>query len=219
MPGVYLGNIDVSGKSRSELAQFLNQEIEEFKSDKIRLLVGVGSDQKELQLDLAQLGITYDLDKTSKELFAAGRSGSIGRNFLFRIVSPFVKTKVKPVYWLNAPLFASNLDSVLANYIKPTHDATIVYESGSFNIKEEEPGKTYDRELLVSNIRDMVEHFSQETIIVNFVETAPDVRAQNANLALEKVKTLANQKIVLAHDRDRWSLSGNKLLGILDFKP
>ena len=219
MPGVYLGNIDVSGKSRAELVQLLNQEIEEFKSNKIRLLVDIGNDQKELQLDLDQLGITYDLDKTSEELFAAGRSGSIGRNFLFRIMSPLVKTKVKPVYWLNAPLFASNLDSVLANYIKPTHDATIVYEGSSFNIKREEPGKTYDRELLVSNIRDMVEHFSQETIIVNFVETAPDVRAQNANLALEKVKTLANQKIVLAHDRDRWSLSGNKLLGILDFKP
>ena len=219
MPGVYLGNIDVSGKSRAELVQLLNQEIEEFKSNKIRLLVDIGNDQKELQLDLDQLGITYDLDKTSKELFAAGRSGSIGRNFLFRIMSPLVKTKVKPVYWLNAPLFASNLDSVLANYIKPTHDATIVYEGSSFNIKREEPGKTYDRELLVSNIRDMVEHFSQEAIIVNFVETAPDVRAQNANLALEKVKTLANQKIVLAHDRDRWSLSGNRLLDILDFKP
>lgn len=219
MSGVHLGNLDVSGKSKLELHAFLTEEVSRFENAKFPLFTEDGTMREEIELSFRELGISYDLAATEEAVYQTGRRQTHAQNLLFRLRMPFVKTVVKPVYAVNTTLFASRLDTALAKYVIASSDATIIYEKGAFAIQEEKPGKIYDRELLVDNIRDRVENFSLDPILVAFTDVVVQVESERAGPALEKVKTLQTQKVSLAFGNDRWSLTGNSLLSILDFKP
>lgn len=219
LPNVYLGNLDVSGMGGQELRQFLEQELGQAEERQIPLFVEDGDLRQELDLNLRDLGVRYDRETTLQSIYAVGRDRAIAGSLLHRAQAPFVKTVVSPHYLIDSSKFSSKLDSELAKYLSKAKDATIVYESGEFVISGEKPGRNYDRELLAVRIRERIENFSQDPILVSFVAVEPDVLLTNAGGALEKVQTLKNQRIVLLFGRDRWSLSGNKLLSVLDFKP
>lgn len=219
MPGVSLGQFDVSGQTREELHAIFNQELLNPSSQKVTFIVSESESSEQLELTLADLGIKYNLEMTAESVYQTGRDGSHFKNLLFRVKAPFVKTIVSPVYYLDASLFASRLETLFANYTRTASNATIVFASNNYEIEKEKKGKVYDRQLLVDEVRNRVENISKEPIFVSFVEIEPLARAENANRALEKVKTLASQKIVLVNERDRWNLAGNQLLSVLDFVP
>lgn len=219
LPGVHLDSFDVSGMTRHELDKFLSEELNRIEGGKISLVVVDGDRKESIDLSFEELGVSYDLAQTAQLIHEVGRSPSVSRNFIDRVSAPFVKTYITPEYQLTASAFASRLDTVLAKFLLDAKHATIVYTGGDFVIEKERVGKTYDLELLTIEIRSRVENLSTAPISVAFVDVAPVVLAEDAGAALEKVKTLKNQKIVLLYGRDRWSLSGNKLLQILDFKP
>lgn len=219
LPGVYAGGFDVSGMSRQELSEFLSKELAQIERSKISLLVVDGDRKEKIDLSFEELGVRYDVSGTGESIYAVGRNPSVAKNFIDRVRAPFVKTYVTPEYWLSASAFASKLDSVLAKFTSGAKHATIVYTGGDFVIEKGQTGETYDREFLVEEIRTRIENLSHDPVGVPLVDVEPVVLADGAVGALEKVKTLKSQKIVLLFGRDRWSLSGNKLLQVLDFKP
>ena len=215
LPGVFLGNVSFSGKSQQEAAEYLAELLAK---RRLAFFVDESGRREELGFSYSDLGIEYDAYGTAARLYEAGRGpGFLGKLF-WRLKAPFVKTRVLPVYRVDSSRFAAALEGRLAQLIVPASDASIVYDAG-FKINGEIPGKTYDRSKLVEQVKSNIENLENYPITVKFIETLPGVTSQNSRAALEKVKTLQTQKIVLAFERERWNLSGTKLLESLKYVP
>lgn len=218
MPKVFLGSFNVSGVNRSDLTNSLDKQFRDFASKPLVLFVNDGVSSEKIEISLRDLGVNYDVDGSTEQVYQLGRSGGFAQNFWFLIRSAFVKTTAKPVYYVDSGKFASTLDVLLAKHLRSPADATIEFGQ-SFQIRRELNGKTYNREVLAETIRNKVESFSENPITINFVEVDPVVVSANATKALEKVKTLDKERISLIYDRETWSLQGESLLRVLTFVP
>lgn len=217
-PNVFLSDLKVSNNNMDSLAVVVARKIQNFESEPVVFIVNDGQNSEEIETTYENLGIKLDNVKSANLLYKQGRSENFFFNLAFRIRSLFVKTVVEPVYTLDASRFASTLDSLLAKHTKSAADATVVFE-GSIKIAPEQAGRVYNRELLTETIRNRVGAFSILPVEVNFVDVQPQVKSTNATKALEKVKTLNNQRISLKHDRETWLLVGENLLSVLRFRP
>lgn len=216
MPRVYLGDDNLSGKTEEELSLLVAHKLGEFEDSHVTLYIESSGNKEAFKFAYEELGVKYNVEETVNLLYRQGKSPNIAKNFLFRLKAPFVKTSVMPVYYVSASVFASNLDSRLASYRAAAKDASIVYGKG-LELTGEVAGRDYDREALVSQIRNQLENLSNDDIRLSIVDVAPKIKAEHAQKAFEKVKTLSTQKIVLEFNRDRWQLSGKKFLDSLMF--
>lgn len=217
-PNIYLGGANISGLGRDELAVAVEGRLLDLQKKLIVFEVTNGDGSIERQeTDLKKLGFAFDSRATQERAWNVGRSGNLGLDLATKL-GFFDKKQVDPVYQVNWTGYVGALTNLFLRYTKPAHDATITFE-GDWQIVNEEPGQTIDLSKISADLRKKVGDFSDEPIEVVTFEEEPLVRSENADKALDKVKTLSGQKIALRYEYDSWQLSGTNLLAILRFYP
>lgn len=217
-PNLYLGGANISGFGRDELALVVQGRLLDLERKLIVFEVtnGDGSIER-VETDLKKLGFAFDSQGTQERAWNVGRSGNLGLDLVAKLGFA-VKKQVDPVYKVDWSFYQLTLAGLFSKYTKPARDATITFE-GDWQIVIEEPGQTIDLSKISADLRKKVGDFSDEPIEVVTFEEEPLVRGEKARWALAKVRTLAEQKIALTYEYDRWQLSGKNLLAILRFYP
>lgn len=210
----YVGNME-----REELARIVNAKIDAFEKGGIVLKVS-GEEEGAVKLltDFPKLGIVLDRESSVNKIFSVGRSGNWAFDLFVKLQMLFDQDEIVPIWHVDSSLFSSEISGLLSGRIEPPRDATIAF-SGQWEIIGEEPGQKLDTASLTANLRSRIGNLSSEPIDVELVETEPMVAASGAKMALEKIKMLAGQRIVLSFATDRWQLAGQNLLEIVEFSP
>lgn len=217
LPGIYVFGTNVSGKSYDQLKTFVDEKAIAYKRQKVIFEVK-GDDSGTVAVSPEDLGESFDSEQTANDAFYIGKSGDFGRDLLVRISSFFVKRDAVARWNIDFPGFLSTVGEITKNQTHAARNATIVFEPGPKVVSEEE-GLVVDMTKLLSDFRDHLQSLSADPIKIEFIKEAPQVKAENAADALEKVKLLNNQRIVLVFGFDSWKLSGRNLLNVLSFYP
>lgn len=217
LPGIYLGDVNYSGLERETAGELVQRQLSLFDNSTLTFFVSDGDTKTKIQLTAKQLGVNFDSEATLDNLYKEGRSDGLLRYVLFSFKSFFRNQTVEPTYFVDGNKFSSSLNLAFSNFFTKPTDASVVFKNNSFEIEPERMGKTYNRENLISKLRYDVANLSSFPIDVEFVDIEPEIKSENATLALSKLQTLQKQKINLLWEGDSWSLAGNNLISILEF--
>ena len=215
LPNIYLSGEKVSGKNRVEVSSVVSRKIGDF--EKSRLVLEVNGEK--IGADPTSLGITFDKEATAQKIFLLGRTGYLKKDLLLKLKAPFTRCSIAPVYRIDFSQFSTSLLEYLSKYEERATDATVVFKNNQWQVQNESVGKIVDRTQLFKTIFERIESFSGEPIPVLIINDVPKIKAYQADKALEKAKTLNNQRIILSFYSDTWRLSGKALFSLLKFFP
>lgn len=207
---VYIGSRSYSAVAKSDVINRLNEDL---RDHKIVFVVG----EKTIETNLGDIGITFDKPATFQSLFAYGRSDSMPKDLLTR-TSTFLpkRVQVKPIYTIDFDKFNFATNKFFGSLEKKADNAKIIARGGEFSIVSAKNGQVVDRHSLVEDIKAHVNSLSDEPVSVKLSQDRPTIEDAQVQQALEKLKIISKQKIVLTFGYDKWSLSGANLLELLN---
>lgn len=214
-PNTYFVDEDISFKDKRAVELLVGERIRDFENRKIAFEV----DDENIEADLEELGIELDREKTLKNIFEFGKSGSIRENLDVTLKTLFGKSVFYPIYHIDPSVLSNSYDTLLSKFEDPAVDSSILVERLVPRILSENSGTVIDRTKLLVDLANRIEHLSLSPIELAFIEQKPRVLAGDSIDALARVQTLRNQRLVLSHETDVWRLEGWELLNLLEFYP
>lgn len=212
--GVSVFGETVSGMSRSSVDGLVSRKSQDFLDGDIVFRIK----NRDISVSAKTLGISIDSGETAKKVYQFGRSGNFGPDTLARINALFVKHEIKPVVRVDFSALSGKVDEISAGDTKAAKSATIVFDREP-KVVDEQQSVWVDKTRLSQDLRARIESLSQEPIEITTTTDLPLVKREKTEKALDRVKLLNNQRIVLVFGFNTWKLSGNTLLSILRFYP
>lgn len=217
LPNLYFAGESIGNLTRNQLSRQVDSRLESFERSQILFEISTGGTSYSVASSPAALGTTFDREATVARAFELGRSGNINRDALARF-NFLTKRQITPWYNVDWAQMVGEIDRLFGPYNQGARDATVEYKGG-WQIIPEETGQVIDRSALISALAQRLEELDGNPIAVKIVEDKPMVVTAGAQKALDRVKVLENQRIVLVYEHDSWKLSGQNLLNILKFYP
>jgi len=215
-PNTFWGNENLSGKNREQVVEIVSKKLDSFKQSPVVFEIG---DQK-IESNWQLLGVKFNKATTVEKIFEQNQSNHLGRGLIkfasFSFARPY---QVQPDYDVDFSRLTDTLESMFSGLEVKTNDASIVFKADKPQIQAEKAGKVVYRSSVIFALRGNLDSLSEVPIKLNLEEQLPKITEEQAVRALEKVKTLNNQRVVLAFGTDSWKLFGADLLGTLKFYP
>lgn len=208
----HLGNINLGFVRADDARHLILTRIDDFNGTPIEFDL----DDKKYFSTPADLGIKIDREASSNLDIIKGRGGN-ARNI--KTLSPFARKIVKPIYIIDYSAVASKIFEIKSSEDKNARDASIIFRSGQYQIEPEVPGASINELNTFSSLRDRVENLSNAPIIFEKYTSEPKVISAGAEKALDKMKTIAKQKILLSFGGESWKIDNEQLLSLVVFKP
>jgi len=215
LPNTYFASLNISGKSKQQVEMIIANYLDNYKKQKIKISVG----SKTLEVSPDDLGITFSEESSLSKVYERGQAGNFLQFIEDSLKALIFETRVSPVYSLNYSQLSSKLNGLLSAYESVPRDSTIIFEKGEAKISKSANGVVVDRLKLVKDIASGVDRLSTDAIAVSYIDASARITENEAQKALARVKDLNNQNIVLYFDQEKWPLSADKLLGLLEFFP
>lgn len=207
LPNTHFGSISISNEKFEELDVLVQSHLEAFEKEKIDLTV----EGKTIQTNFASLGVSFDKNSTVEKILANNKG------FNRKITALFAPTKVTPQYQLDSNKFALQIEGLFKDFESKPKDATITFKDGKFLTVNEQEGSVIDRSELAQAIRKKIENLSSTPIRLSKISATPQVKAAQAQRAVDKVNKLAGKRIVLTFRQDSWEISPKKLIDLIMF--
>jgi len=158
-PGVRLGDIDLSGKTGSQVSYLINQRVNKINQTGIvftynKQQVNLMSVVSSIEGDLAYSIINFEPESTIKEAFSFGRKSNFFQNFSDKLDGLFHGRSIEMNFYLNEGEAIKTLATSFDFLEKSPNDARIVFNepdsvykkisSADFDILEENFGEVID---------------------------------------------------------------------------
>lgn len=206
---VYLADRSYSGLTASQASAALDDDLAS------RDVIFELEDNK-INVNLDDLGIYYDKNSTLSSLYSYGSTGDVVSDFKVRLLSPFVKIHFEPVYTVDFEKFSTRIDEELQGMENKAQNAKIIAKGSEFIILPAKGGMIVDRATLFSEIKSRTENLNDAHIAIQLLDDQPTISDEQIQQPLAKLKNISKQRIVLSFGYDKWSLSGDTLLGVLN---
>ena len=222
LSGIHVLGQDVSMMTEEEVTGAIEKKAADFMDSEIVLAINdPGKESGEVKIHVKDLGVTIDTLKTSRSVYGYGKRGNFVQDSLSRLNSIWNSHEIDPVSTVDFSALYKTVGKATFDhgvFVNDARDATIIFEREPKILAEQE-GRAIDMTSLAVNLRGLVNNASVEPLVVNILPTDPLVKKEGADRALDKIKRLENQKIVLTFGNASWKLSGNVLFSILKFYP
>ncbi len=220
IPNVYMMGSDVSGMTYNKLQNLAISRAGDFESRDIEIQVNdpKNDQRRKIITTLNNLGVNIDGEETARVVYETGKSGNFGRDLAVVLSSPFVRRVIPAQHSVDFSKLSSQIDLLAAGEIQEAKNATITFDNEP-KVVSEADGWIIDKSKLASDLREQVNKFSGGDWQVELLPQKAQVTGRRAARALEKVKLLNQQRLVLFFNYNSWPLSGRRLLSILKFYP
>lgn len=211
LPGVYIGNESVAGRSSSDIAQLVTE-----KADKLKTLTFTYQDQK-FEIPAGEVGFEINAPATAAKAMAQGRQGGF-ESALTPSLLGFSKDEINPVYTLNDAQLKQKLTELTADIGNPAEDARLVRKGTEFQVQPERSGEAIDVNQAVRDALYQVEHLNG-TVALTLQPDQPTIKADTLLPAKAFATAIASQPLsVKAGDRD-FKIPPSRLASWVTFVP
>ncbi len=203
-PGVQIGGINLSGKTRKEALVDLKKSSDylmreglffKYKDKEVVVssaLISTGD------IDLSREIFSIDLEKSVEKAFTIGRNKNFFQNTKERVVS-FLKKKDYPInYYLNEKELRDALHKNFSDLEKPGNDAyfKIIFKNKKPEIKiiSEKLGRTFDYDLAILKAKNNISFLKNDPIKMYIKTDYPKIKKEDIALLIPKIKNILNRK-------------------------
>ncbi len=223
MPGVFVGSVEVGGKTPVEARNAIEHEVERLQEG-----VAVRFADKQIRVpgttispnpDIPVLEtVSFDVDETMRKVWALGRSG----NWLLDIVDQsrglFVKRQVPIVLEADQTAMQTMLETEFSNYNKPAHNASLVFENNIPKIVAEENGQRLVFEKTIPQIIKQLSAGNLTEIIIKSEQDMAEVSAAEATSLIPEIETYIDlPSTELWYGEHKWTLKKENAKSWLGF--
>lgn len=233
-PGVFIGKIDLGGKTLVEAEKILNDKINSL--DQNGIIFGYQNKQTKIfptlssvEGDLAYQIINFNTDLSIKEALKLGREDTPVNNLKNKI-SLFLDKKQTPLFFsLNKEEIYKILKSNFEKFEVAPANANLEYKDRKFVIKEEKFGSVIDYNLAINNLENNLKYFDTSGIqLVSKIKKPTIHKSQASGLEVEAEKIIENAPLVLEFNSEKidnklakdqkWIIDKDTLAHLLELK-
>lgn len=229
-PGVYLGEIELGGKTLNEAEQIINNRINNINDKGVKivyhnqettLLPLVAS----LETDLAYQLFDYNAKATIDQIFSYGREGNYFKNLKSKFRAMVVDQKYKARYVINEPEVKKFLTENFSHFETPAVNAKLIYTPATYNsavtfaVEEEKYGQIIDYDNALLNFNRILSSLSNDSLELAAGIDYPKILkkdALNINALANEIYTQA--PIVLRYNYKTWKINKDDLIDWLVLK-
>ena len=220
-PGIYIGEMNMSGKTLSEAKNLINKKLDSVNQDGITFLyennkVIVYPINSSLDAAVIDVFIDFKDEKTIDEAMAIGRSGNLLIDTIDKL-SPFFK---KNHYIKLAVGFD---EKKIINYLKQgfailnPENATYYFDSeGNLAVKAGKNGKVINFDKSVKTLKNNLDKLDFSSIILRGFDAQPEIlEADCLAMKGDVVNALDLTPIKLKYDKKEWTIDQENFLKMI----
>lgn len=217
----YIGDMDFSGKSKSEAFSLLDKRSKDLLNSKIELkYLTENGDSKIYTIIPSEINLQFDSQKTADNLWREGRKDNTLVSIWEQLKSMFVKTTHPMIYSANSQAISLKIKSIADEVDVPEQDFSISYQNESFDlVTERQEGKRIDQVAIRLNIEDSIENLKNNQIEFKAKIFKPQVDLQKAKAAVDKAnRALQPETLTFSYDNQQFKADKDTLAGFIKSK-
>lgn len=195
--GVRLGSYDVGGMSADELDDFFDKRLDDMRQGMI-LVDG----EKEIPVNMADLGIWIELDECRREVFGQGKEMNIFTKQFSRLAALFGQAGYNCRYSIDEFNYYEWLDKIRQEVNQPAVSASIEKKEGDFISLPASQGIVVDEKILRQDLDKALSSLNFSPIHLVKVVDEPEVTDKMAQDTLSKVKKTVNESQLVFNYED-----------------
>ncbi|MDO8503725.1 MAG: VanW family protein [bacterium] len=211
-PGVAVGNISLDGKTVTQA--------------QLTLLAGIPTPEKlalmgpesQYEIQLSDLGFSYDFKKTAQEAFFVGRKENVLVNIVHKTKLLWQKQKVPLVYSLDNTALEKQIATISAKLRVEAIEPIVSIKKKEVVLEEGKPG----REINISELKVRIDNFlannTKGDILIPINEVPPKISNKEAVLIQKTAKRLVGKSLLLKFEFDTFSYPDAELIKLLSSK-
>lgn len=212
-PFVQIANREISGKTEPEAMAILNSLIEQKSNQPIILIF----EEKNYQLNLEEIVVDYQIERTVKKAFSLGREKSFSEGLKAKVSLWQVPAKFPLDYQLAEELLESFLATISAQINSPAIPATIEVINKKVVVEPGKPGRKVDIQILKKNLNQRVGFLNNEPILISVVPQLPPVTEKQAEKTKKRAEKLIDKNLTVEAPEFTNTLSNKELISFLSF--
>lgn len=186
----YLAGKSFAGENKQQLEQKISLMTGAISDDNITLILG--SSGKQYSLKPAEIGLSFENQKMSDEIWLVGREGKIWDSLFSQLKTVFVQNNHEVKYSLDEATLSAKIKEIADEIDEPEKDFSLIYQNGKFSLTDEQvEGKRLDQTALLKKITDQFSQLKKDNIVFALDSFKPQVTRESA----EKTLALANKLI------------------------
>jgi len=227
-PGIYVGEIDLSGLTKDQAVFLLNKKIDYINNnginfsyeDKHAIIFPLVTS---LESDLAYEIINFKSEETVNQLLKIGRTNNIFQNILQKLSLLAKEKKFNILFQINDEEIKKILAEHFSKYETPSENAKLVYskqnENYSFSVEKEKFGSTIDYENGLKNLKNNLTKLKSLPINLKPINSQPKIFEKDClNIDALAQYILNMAPITLTYEEKEWIIDKDILIDWLVMK-
>ena len=211
LPKTSVGGQMVGGMSADMARKVLSEKMGEVQSVSVQV-----DESAIIAISKPELGVVYDLDKTTNEAFSLGKTGSWFRQVWLHFKSLFVGNKLHPALVVDEVVMQKSLtDKIYKQNESAAQEVDIKITQGQVSVVPGASGLVLDKELLKQSIFNRFQTFSQELISLKRSPFAPKFTVEDATFAKQQAERIISTNLVLSFKDEEFVVESAQLGGFI----
>jgi vancomycin resistance protein YoaR len=217
LPGVSVGEVDLSGMSPEEARARLESTFGTFRDGTITLSGPDG----DVTVGYDEIGRRPDIDAMVSHALTAGRHGETMADLLGAPQAALRGISLTPVVRYDEAKLADAVAEAAAAVDREPVDATLTADKGEYTTTDSVDGRTVDQAALLATLDAQLTPLDAPAEIeaqIPYTTQVPAFETADATAAIETADRMA-QDLVLTRGDKQWTIKGSRLLPLITFSP
>lgn len=225
-PGIFLGEINLSGKTPENIKLIINEKVNEINKNGITFYYENNESLimpiiASVESDLAYEIINFDVEETIANTYNYGRSNNFFINLQDKIRAITFNKNIILKTTINEEIIIKALNDSFSQFEIPTKDAKLIFkkqnligglENIQFDISEESTGKIINYEKGMSRLKNQLNELNFSQIELLSKTDYPKIYKKDClNIENKARKILELAPIVLTYEDEEWNIDNKKL--------
>ena len=193
---VYVSNIDLSGKTKTQAKYLLQKKFDSVINDEITLK----TDDKEVKTKVSDTGLTLDIDKIVQSSYSIGRSNDFFDELVASTKTLWNKKSVQVEPKIDQEKYNKFIEIAVAQLNYEPQNASITIENGEIKEVAEKDGQTVDASDLTGKILSLANDDSSRVINLKTETKSPTVKVSNFEPARAYAQSILEKKFTLQYE-------------------
>jgi vancomycin resistance protein YoaR len=217
LPGVHVGDVDVSGLTPAEASTRLHAAYDGFGNGQVVLVAG----GKRLAISYAQIHREAAIDSMVERAMAVGRAGNPVERAIANTRTALNGVVLAPQVRYNQNVLTALVNTLAGAQHQSPDNATISLTKTGFIVTDSVTGRTADQESVLSRL---AEHLTQIdapaeiAVDLPFTSLEPSVTTTEASDAMAAANRIA-QNVTIRAGTDHWTIAAATIRSWIDFQP
>jgi vancomycin resistance protein YoaR len=217
LPGVHVGEVDVSGLTPDEAATRLSAAYGDYGKGQVVVAAG----DRRFSMTYAQFGRQADIPALVTQAMTVGRAGNPVERVIANARTAFRGVVIEPRVRIDEDALTQWAANVAASQHRSPTDATINRTKKSFTVTESALGRDADPTGVASTLLDALHRTDAPAVVsvdLPFTDIQPTVTTDDAAATAAAANRIA-QNVVIRQASDQWTIPASTIRGWISFQP